>query len=266
MPLARTWKITLAYDGTDFVGWQAQPGRRTIQGRLENALGRIEDAPVKAVGSGRTDAGVHALAQVASCSLRNPIPGHGLMKALNRFLPPAIRVTEACERHAAFHARRDASAKTYEYRIQRSPICSPFESRYAYWHPYPLDEQAMGLAAERYVGERDFRSFASSTRDGPDSTVRTVFSSDLRRSGDRLIFRVRGSGFLYRMVRNFVGTLLDVGRGNLRPDDIDSILAARDRTAAGPAAPARGLFLASVEYPDGDTAANRESASSTAPR
>ena len=246
----RTWKLTLAYDGTDLAGWQIQPGRPTVQGLLESALSQIEGLPVKVSGSGRTDAGVHALAQVASCSLRNPIPPHGLLKALNRLLPAEIRVTEAQEAPAGFHARHSAIAKTYEYRIYRGPVCPPFQARYAYWHPYPLDEEAMRRAAHRYEGEHDFRSFASAGGNAAESMVRRVFSSALMRDGELLVYRVRGSGFLYRMVRNMVGTLLEVGRGNLLPPDIDRIAAARDRRAAGPTAPAQGLFLAGVEYAD----------------
>lgn len=244
----RTWKLTLAYDGTDLAGWQIQPGRPTVQGLLENALSQLEGLPVKVSGSGRTDAGVHALAQVASCSLRNPIPPHGLLKALNRLLPAEIRVTEAREAPAGFHARHSAIAKTYEYRIYRGPVCPPFQARYAYWHPYPLDEEAMSRAARRYEGEHDFRSFASAGGNDTESMVRRVFSSALMRDGELLVYRVRGSGFLYRMVRNMVGTLLEVGRGNLLAPDIERIAAARDRRAAGPTAPAQGLFLVGVEY------------------
>ena len=263
MPSLRTWKLTLSYDGTDFAGWQVQPNASTIQGVLEHALARIEGTAVKAIGSGRTDAGVHALAQVASCCLRNPIPAHGLLKALNRFLPPAIRVTGAEVVDAEFHARYSAVAKTYEYRIQRSAICPPFQARYAYWHPYPLDEPAMAGAAERLRGERDYRSFASASGVAPQSTVRTVYSSAIRREGDLLVYRVRGSGFLYRMVRNLVGTLLEVGRRNLSEVDMDRVLAARDRRAAGPTAPARGLFLKGVEYPLPNVRSDASEASST---
>lgn len=263
-PSDRTWKLTLSYDGTDFAGWQVQPGLSTVQGRLQRALARIEGAHVKVDGSGRTDAGVHALAQVASCSMRNPIPDHGLLKATNRLLPPSIRVISACEASAGFHARYSAVAKTYEYRILRTAICSPFLARYAYWHPYPLDEEAMRRAAPVLSGERDFRSFASEGGGPRRSAVRTVFSSEVRRTGDLLVYRVRGSGFLYRMVRNLVGTLLEVGRGNLSVEDIERILEAQDRRAAGPTAPARGLFLESVEYPSapkagGDVPANSSS-------
>ena len=251
MPPPRTWKLTLSYDGTGFAGWQVQPRQRTVQGVLEAALARIEGSPVRAAGSGRTDAGVHALGQVASCSMRNPIPAEGLQRALNRLLPAEIRVTGASEADDGFHARHSARAKTYEYRIHRGRICPPFEARYVYWHPFALDEAAMAAAAARFEGERDYRSFASEGGELPESTVRTIHSSDLRREGNLLLYRVRGSGFLYRMVRNLVGTLLEVGRGNLTGDDIDRILLARDRKAAGPTAPARGLFLDSVEYPAG---------------
>lgn len=249
MPAPRNWKLSIAYDGTDFAGWQVQPGKLTIQGCLEDALGKLDDGRVAVAGSGRTDAGVHAFGQVASCSVRHPIPGDGLLKALNRLLPPSIRVTEVVEVPPGFHARRSASAKTYEYRLHRAAICPPFEARYTYWHPYPLDEAAMCAAAARFAGERDFRSFASESGNTPESTVRSVFSSTLERRGDLLVYRVRGSGFLYRMVRNVVGTLLEVGRGNVAAADIERILAAQDRRAAGPTAPPSGLFLAGVEYP-----------------
>lgn len=182
--------------------------------------------------------------------MRNPISPDGFLKALNRLLPAEIRVTAACEAPMGFHARHAAIAKTYEYRIHRGALCPPFAARYTYWHPYPLDEAAIRIAAERFIGNRDFQSFASENRSERDSTVRTVYASTMIREGDLLLYRVRGSGFLYRMVRNIVGTLLEVGRGNLGPGDIDRILDARDRRAAGPTAPARGLFLVSVEYPE----------------
>ena len=258
----RCWRLTLSYDGTCYRGWQVQPAAATIQGAVEDALQRVEGQPVKLIGSGRTDAGVHALAQVASCTLSIPIPSHGLCKALNRLLPADIRVTDARLMPDGFHARHWAKAKTYEYRIQRARVCPPFEARYTYWHPYPLDEEAMRVAAPRLAGDRDFRSFASSGGEVEESTGRTVFSSVIQRNDDLLVYRVRGSGFLYRMVRNFAGTLLEVGRGNLQPDDIDNILAARDRRAAGPTAPARGLFLVSVEYPTEDEAVHATLSSS----
>ena len=244
----RNLKITLAYDGTEFCGWQIQPGQPTIQGLLETVLTAIEGTAVKVYGSGRTDAGVHALAQVASCHLANPIPPENLRKAMNRLLPQAVRVLRVEEAAADFHARYSARAKTYEYRIWREEICPPPLSRYVFPFPYPLDEDRMKQAAPRLCGTRDFRSLAANSGAPTESTVRTVFSSTLDREGGQLNIRMRGSGFLHHMVRNAVGTLLEVGRGNLAPGDIDRLLEARDRSAAGPTAPARGLFLVQVEY------------------
>ena len=244
----RTLKMTLAYEGTRFSGWQVQPGRRTVQGEIEKALTAIEGAPVRIHGSGRTDAGVHALGQVASFELHNAIPCFNLRRALNRTLPPAIRALEIEEAPAGFHARIHATAKTYEYRMYREEVCPPFERRYVHHIPYPLDEQAMIAAAPLLVGEKDFRSFATGNGEHLESTIRTIFSSQMERRGPRLIYRVRGSGFLYNMVRNIVGTLVWIGRGVITTQDLDRILAERDRRSAGPTAPAPGLFLESVEY------------------
>jgi tRNA pseudouridine38-40 synthase len=246
----RNLKVTICYEGSDFAGWQVQPNQRTIQCEIERALLEIEGKPVRIHGSGRTDAGVHALGQVASFTLENRIPLKNLRKALNCLLPPAIRILEIVEVGPEFHARHSAVAKTYEYRWRRDEVCPPFERRYVWHHPYPLDEAAMMRAAPLFEGERDFRSMA--TNNGADllSTVRTIYSSRLERVGPLLIYRVRGSGFLYNMVRNFVGTLLEVGRGNIAADSVPTILEARDRRAAGPTAPAVGLFLVNVEYPD----------------
>jgi tRNA pseudouridine38-40 synthase len=250
----RNLKAVIAYEGTDFHGWQVQPARRTIQGTIENALATLEGQPVKVHGSGRTDAGVHARGQVASFRLANPMPCANLQIALNHRLPPAIRILDVAEVPESFHARYSAVAKTYEYRIWRGEICPPFNRRCVYHLPYPLDEAAMAAAAPRFSGERDFRSLA--TRDGEEkeSTVRTIFESSLERAGDELVYRVRGSGFLYNMVRNIVGVLIEIGRGNWGPDEVGRILAAKDRRAAGPTAPAPGLFLVDVEYPPESTA------------
>jgi tRNA pseudouridine38-40 synthase len=244
----RNLKLTLAYDGTDFCGWQVQPNQPTIQALVEGVLTEIEGSPVKVHGSGRTDAGVHALAQVASCQLANPIPPENLRKAMNRLLPDAVRVIEAEEAPAAFHARHSAKSKSYEYRLWRAEICPPMLCRYVSPFPYPLDEESMRLAAPRFSGTRDFRSLAAHDGAVMESTVRTIFSSTLQREGEQLTYRVRGSGFLRHMVRNIVGTLIEVGRGNLSPDDIERILDAKDRSAAGPTAPARGLLLVQVNY------------------
>src|SRR5437879_4196209 len=158
----RRIRITVSYDGTEFHGWQAQPGLPTIQSTLESVLTEIEGAPVKVAGSGRTDAGVHALAQVAAFTLANPIPVDNLRKAVNRLLPRDIRVLEVAEAASDFHPRYQAKAKTYEYRIQRAEICSPFERRYVHHHPYPLDEARVLELAPLFEGEHDFSAFAAS--------------------------------------------------------------------------------------------------------
>ena len=246
----RRIKIQLAYDGGGFHGWQVQPGLPTIQGALEEIVSAVEGAPVHVAGSGRTDAGVHALAQVAAFTVSNPIPTDNLRRALNRLLPRAIRVTAVEEAHAGFHPRFDAKAKTYEYRIVRGEACSPFEWPYAHHYPYPLDEARMTQLARVFEGEHDFTAFAASDeRDGLGrSKVRTIFSSVLERAPGRLTYRVRGSGFLKHMVRNLVGTLIEAGRGNLSAE----VFPAR----SGSTAPAKGLFLVSVEYPPGTGTAN----------
>ena len=244
----RHFKATIAYDGTDFHGWQIQPNHPTVQGTLKRALETIERGPVDPQGAGRTDAGVHALGQVASFSLKNPIPEANLLKAVNRLLPKTVRVL-AIERVAAeFHARHSATGKLYEYRIWRGDACSPFDVRYVCHHPFPLDEAAMMEAAGAFAGRHDFRSLAASGSEDLESTVRTIFSSVLKREGELLIYRVHGNGFLYHMVRNIVGTLLEVGRGRLVAGGITGVLGAKERAAAGPTAPARGLFLVRVEY------------------
>lgn len=253
--MARNLKITLAYDGFDFHGWQVQPGLVTVQGWLSDALERVTGERMLAQGSGRTDAGVHALAQVASCAIKSPIPVSNLVIALNDVLPRAVRVLAIEEANPDFHARASAKAKTYRYRIWRGAICPPFLARYVYHHPYPLDESAMAEAAAAVVGEHDFTSFAAVDPErGANntaeevSTLRTVFSSAWQREGDETAYTVRGNGFLHHMVRNLVGTFLLVGKGTLRPQDIGRILEAKNRSAAGPTAPAHGLYLVSVEY------------------
>lgn len=248
--MSRRLRLYLTYDGTDFHGWQVQPGLKTIQGEIERVLGEIEGRPVHVDGSGRTDAGVHALEQVASLDLENPIPTLNLRRAMNRLLPPAIRVLRAEEMPADFHARFSARSKCYEYRLWRAEICPPLLYRYVCHHPYPLDIAAMCEAAPHFEGTRDFRALAGADEDGGSDPAqpRTIFSSLLETTGDLLIYRVRGSGFLRYMVRNIVGTLLEVGKGNLTPEDIVRILDSADRRQAGPTAAARGLFLVRVEY------------------
>jgi tRNA pseudouridine38-40 synthase len=247
---SRRIQIKLAYDGTDFHGWQVQPGLPTIQGTLEAVIGGLEGRPVQVAGSGRTDAGVHALAQVAAFTLDNPIPLANLRKAVNRLLPPSIRVLEAAEVAPDFHPRFQAAAKTYEYRIVRAEVCPPLEWRYVHHYPYPLDLGCMLRCAPLLEGTHDFSAFAASDERDQEaaSKVRTIFESRLEVLPNRLVYRVRGSGFLKHMVRNMVGSLLEAGRGNLDESGLAALLAA-PAAKAGPTAPAKGLFLVSVEYP-----------------
>jgi len=239
----RRIRIHLAYDGGAFHGWQIQPNLPTIQAALEGILSGMEGAPVAVAGSGRTDAGVHALDQVAAFSLANPIPLPNLRRAMNRLLPHAIRVLSVEEVDAGFHPRFDAKAKTYEYRITREEVCSPFEWPYVLHHPYPLDEDRMILLARAFEGEHDFTAYAATDdRDAEGkSKVRRVYSSILQPGPGRLTYRIRGSGFLKHMVRNVVGTLIEAGKGNIA----DCTVLPKK---CGPTAPARGLFLVSVEY------------------
>ena len=246
----RRIRTLLSYDGTDYHGWQVQPGLPTIQGALEQVLSGIEGRPVQVAGSGRTDAGVHAIAQVAAFSIENPIPVDNLRRAMNRLLPRDIRVLQAEEAPPDFHPRFQARRKTYEYRIFRGEICSPFERRYVYHHPYPLAIDEMIAGAPLLEGQHDFTAFAASDqRDELElSKTRTIFCSRLTLDGERLIYRVTGSGFLKHMVRNVVGVLLEVGKGNVDRAGLLARLETGCKIPPGPTAPARGLFLVSVEY------------------
>jgi len=267
--LVRNLKLILSYDGSEFAGWQVQPDRATVQGTLASAIGRLTGENVLPQGSGRTDAGVHALAQVASVTSASPIPIGNWVKALNDILPASIRVLEVTEAAADFHARKSARAKTYRYRMYRGAVCPPFLARYVWHYPFPLQEDGMAEAAGLVVGEHDFTSFAAvdpermermekdnhrgqggtqRNAEGEVSNVRTIFSSVWARESDEMIYTVRGNGFLHHMVRNLVGTFLLVGKGTLAPEDIRRILASRNRSAAGPTAPASGLYLVNVEY------------------
>ena len=257
-------KLLTAYDGTDFCGWQVQPDAPSVQGTLAQAIGRITGERVLPQGSGRTDAGVHALAQVASFRSESVIPLPNLVIALNDVLPTSIRVLEASEVAADFHPRNSAKSKIYRYRIYREAICPPFLARYVWHYPYLLQLDRIADAAQRIEGEHDFTSFAAAdpekTANGPEgepaprhtgaerSKVRMIFSSVWRREGAELVYEVRGNGFLHHMVRNLVGTFLLVGKGTIRPDDVTAILTARNRSLAGPTAPACGLYLVKVEY------------------
>jgi tRNA pseudouridine38-40 synthase len=246
-------KLTLAYDGHDFAGWQVQPGRATIQGILASAFEQLTGEKVLPQGSGRTDAGVHALAQTASVAVESPIPTTNWVRALNDILPESVRVLSVEEAAPEFHARKSAVGKTYQYRIFRGEICPPFLARYVYHHPYPLNEARMMEAAHVVEGEHDFTSFAAvdperHRENEEPNNVRTIFRSEWQRSGDELRYTVRGNGFLHHMVRNLVGTFLMVGKGSLKVEDVRRILELRDRSAAAATAPASGLVLVSVEY------------------
>jgi len=249
----RNLKLTVSYDGADFSGWQVQPDTNTVQGTLASAIGRITGEKVLPQGSGRTDAGVHALAQVVTFVTESSVPTENFVKALNDVLPASVRVLEVAEMPAEFHARHSARAKTYRYRVYRGAICPPFLARYAWHYPYRLDEEAMVRAGGLLVGEHDFTSFAAvdperGREDEPASNVRTIFSSLWTRAGAELIYEVRGTGFLHHMVRNLVGTFILVGRGTLQAEDLTRILEERNRSAAGATAPASGLYLVNVEY------------------
>jgi len=249
-------KLTIAYDGTDFHGWQSQAGKPTIQGEIVGTLRRLTQENIAIHGAGRTDAGVHALGQVASFRTQTGLSTGDLQRALNALLPPTIRIVEVEETGPDFNARWSASAKTYRYRLYRGKVVPPAIWRYVLHYPFPLDEDRMRDAAARLVGAHDFASFAASTgsedNDKERSTVRQIYSTELARSADNeeLVFTVRGRSFLRYMVRKMVGTLLDVGRGRLVPEDIDRLYALKDRSKSGPTVPAQGLCMVSVEHPE----------------
>ena len=256
----RTLKLILAYDGSAFHGWQVQPGKPTIQGALAEAIAGLTVETVLPQGSGRTDAGVHALAQVATFETASTIPVAGFRTVLNDRLPAAIRVLAIDEAPEGFHARHSACGKRYQYRIWRGEVVPPFLARYVTHHPYPLDEDAMQRAAAQVVGKHDFTSFAAvdpdrtarmaePREDGtPPTNIRTIHESRFEHHGEELVYMVRGNGFLHHMVRNLVGTFLLVGKGTIASAQIAGILAARDRRAAGATAPPEGLYLVEVEY------------------
>lgn len=249
----RNLKLILSYDGADFSGWQVQPGANTIQGTLASAIGRITGEKVLPQASGRTDAGVHALAQAVTFVTESSVPTENFQKALNDLLPASVRVLSVTQMPPEFHARHSARGKTYRYRIYRTAVCPPFLARYVWHYPYPLNESAMGEAAHLVVGDKDFTSFASVDpergREGETvSNIRTIFSSRWERCGEELIYTVQGSGFLHHMVRNLVGTFILVGRGTLQIEDITRILETRNRSTAGATAPGTGLYLVEVDY------------------
>jgi tRNA pseudouridine38-40 synthase len=250
------FKLTIAYDGTAFVGWQRQATGVSIQGLIEDALSELDAQPVAVTAAGRTDAGVHARGQVASASLQRPVDPATLVRAANARLPPAIRVVDAVPVPADFHARFHARSKRYRYRIWNAEVMSPFERAYA-WHvgPSPLDCAAMAEAASVLEGRHDFAAFQAAGGD-THSTTRTIVTSQVDGGGEGrhgaggalVVYEISGDGFLRHMVRNIVGTLVDVGRGRRAPEWVSEVLASRDRARAGATAPPEGLFLMAVSF------------------
>ena len=243
----RNIKLIVQYDGTDYAGYQVQPDAPTIQGELEAALGRLFKHPVRLQAAGRTDAGVHANGQVVTAQTDTPIPARSVAKALNDTLPVAIAVSGAVEVAAEFQPRYDAVSKLYTYRILNRAEPSPFIGRYAWHLPAELDLERMEQAAARLVGRHDFAAFEAAGSSVQDK-VRGLQSLDCDREGDVIEIRARADGFLYMMVRNIVGTLVEVGLGRLEPEAVADILASRDRGQAGPTAPPQGLCLVRVDY------------------
>jgi len=256
----RNIKLTLSYDGTDFSGWQIQPGQPTIQGALADVLEKLTQSRPAIHGAGRTDAGVHAAGQVANFNTESAITAGEFQHAFNSLLPSSIRVVASEEAAPDFHARWSAVAKSYRYRIFRGRIVPPFVCRYVLHDPYPLDFAAMAEAARRFEGEHDFTTFAASTgseeEDRERTTIRTIHRSQLLRTkevsspgaDEEWVYVVRGKSFLRYMVRKMVGTLVEVGRGKRTPDDIPKLLEMRDRSKSGATMPPHGLCMAEVEY------------------
>ncbi len=243
----RTLKLTLQYDGTDYVGWQRQPNGVSIQELVERAIEPIEGRPVTIVGAGRTDAGVHALGQVASVQLQSAIDAATLMRALNATLPEDVRVASAEEAAPDFNARFSAIGKVYAYRIWRGAFLPPFERRYVWHVPPPLDVERMREAARPLTGSHDFSAFRAAGSDAATSE-RTIRDLRVDAEDERMTLTIAGDGFLRYMVRAITGTLVEVGQGRRPVESVAAALASRDRAQAGPTAPAKGLVLLKVDY------------------
>jgi tRNA pseudouridine38-40 synthase len=250
----RYFKLTIAYDGTDFHGWQIQLNKPTVQGEMVSVLRRLTQENIQLHAAGRTDAGVHALGQVASFRTQSALSPGEFQRALNALLPPTIRIVAAEETGPDFSARWSAKGKIYRYRLYRGKVVPPAIWRYVLHYPFPLDEDAMRDAAARFVGVHDFSSFAASTDSEDDDKERNmereIFSTELKRTEDReeLWFTVHGRSFLRYMVRKMVGTLLEVGRGRLKTEDIERLYEVKDRSKSGPTVPPQGLCMVSVAH------------------
>ena len=244
-------RIVVAYDGTQYHGWQIQPGAVTIESVLNEALTQLMREPIQVIGASRTDSGVHARGNVAVFDTESQMPPDKICMALNQRLPEDIRVQVSEEVPSDWHPRKCTCIKTYEYRILNRRIEMPMQRFYSHFCYFNLDLDKMRQAAGLLTGEHDFKSFCS-VRTQVTDTVRTIYSIEVKRDEEDMIrIRVTGSGFLYNMVRIIAGTLMAVGMGQMAPEDMEGILEARDRRAAGPTAPARGLTLIRMEYDDG---------------
>ena len=244
------YRLTVAYDGTEYGGWQVQPNAVSIQSLIELSLSTILRVPTSIFGSGRTDAGVHACGQIAHFLSDKPIAIEKTLASLNGMLPPAIRILSLEEAASDFHARYSASSKIYHYRLHLGPIPDPFKKRYAYHVPHPVDLTLLKKAAERFLGTHDFTSFANEATRGSAAkdAVRTLHRLSVVEEPGGVRLEFEGNGFLYKMVRNIVGTLLDVCAGKIAEEEIPAIIAAKDRKKAGRAAPPHGLYLVEVKY------------------
>ena len=246
----RNFRIVIQYEGTRYQGWQRQgTTQNTLQGKFEALLSKIAGTPVEIQASGRTDAGVHALGQTANFHMNTELSCEELLDKLNQYLPEDVAVISCQEAAPRFHARLNAVGKTYCYRIHNSKIPAVFDRRLVWQIEQQLDVDAMKTAAKYLVGTHDFTSFCTK-KEEVTNHVRTIYELDLTRSGDMIILRIRGNGFLYNMVRIITGTLLRVGGGMIAPEEIPGILAAKDRGRAGETAPPQGLRLVKIEYPE----------------
>ncbi len=250
-PGTRRIKLTVAYDGGNYCGWQRQPGRKTIEGTLDEAIRALTGEAIEVTGASRTDAGVHAAGNVAVFDTASAIPADRFAAALNTVLPDDIAVQESRQVPERFHPRHCRTVKTYEYTICNSQYRIPQLRQYSWHLPYAMDVDRMRAAAGYLIGTHDFRSFASSRTTVP-STVRTIYSLDIFTDDPLIVIRVCGSGFLYNMVRIIAGTLAMVGCGRIPSEKVHAMLEAHDRTKAGMTAPPQGLTLVGIEYPDGD--------------
>lgn len=240
-------RLVVAYDGTNYHGWQLQNNGITIESELNRCLTELLREPIQVIGASRTDSGVHALGNVAVFDTVNPMPAEKISYALNQRLPEDIRIQKSEEVASDWHPRHCESRKTYEYRIYRAEFPMPVKRLYSYFTYRSLDAKLMQQAAKYLEGEHDFKSFCQ-TGAQVESTVRTVYSCEVEEQGAELVIRVCGSGFLYNMVRIIAGTLMEVGMGKRTPESMEDVLAAGDRSAAGPTAPAHGLMLMRYEY------------------